>query len=410
MKEAPEFAEQVIQRCQSLAQCSEEAGFTTRTFLSEPMREVHSRLRAWMEQAGMAVSLDAVGNLHGRYGTRQRQAPRLFIGSHLDTVPRAGAYDGVLGVVLGVALVEMLNKLPLKFDIEVVGFSEEEGLRFGIPFIGSRAFIGAIDDDLLGRMDANRIQVRDAIRAFGLDPSRILEARAEKDTLGYLEFHIEQGPVLESLGYKLGIVQAIAGQSRLALTFTGEANHAGTTPMHLRHDALAGAAAWITGVERHALEIPGLVATVGRLSVEPGATNVIAGTVSVSLDVRHSIDSVRKGAVGVLLRQAEAIAAQRGLTVEWTEHLDQRAVAMDSSLTQFLEQAVTDAGCPAHRMISGAGHDAMVIAGYMPAAMLFLRTPGGISHHASETVLADDVMAALNVGLRFVEAMEKRHG
>ncbi len=396
----------VIARCKSLAECTSESGFTTRPFLSEPMREVHLRLGAWMQQAGMSVSIDAVGNLRGGYAAQQPSAPRLFIGSHLDTVPRAGAYDGVLGVVLGVALVELLDGRRLKFHIEVVGFSEEEGLRFGVPFIGSRALIGGIDGELLGRRDANGVRVVDAIRAFGLDPLRIGDAQAGGDSLGYVEFHIEQGPILESLGLHLGVVEAIAGQSRLEMIFKGQANHAGTTPMHLRHDALAGAAEWITSVEKEAHATAGLVATTGRLHAEPGASNVIPGIVHASLDVRHADDAVRRPAVERLLRSAQEIAARRGLSVSWERHLDQAEVAMDTSLTGTLERAVANSGYPVHRMISGAGHDAMIVAKRMPAAMLFLRSPGGISHHFSETVLEEDVAAALVTGLRFLEEME----
>jgi len=399
-------AHEVIARCQSLAECTEETGFTTRSFLSAPMREVHARLGAWMQQAGMSVGVDGAGNLRGGYPAAQPSARRLFIGSHLDTVPRAGAYDGVLGVVLGVALAQRLNGRRLKFHIEVIGFSEEEGLRFGVPFIGSRALIGAMDDDLLERRDANGLRVIDAIRAFGLDSSTLANAQAGEDALGYVEFHIEQGPVLERLGLHLGVVEAIAGQSRLEVIFLGQANHAGTTPMNLRRDALAGAAEWITAVEKEACATPGSVATVGRLHPEPGAANVIPGIVRVSLDIRHADDSVRKEALGRLLRHAEDIAARRGLSVSWERHLDQSAVAMDASLTHMLESAVAASGYPVHRMISGAGHDAMIVAQRMPAAMLFLRSPGGISHHSSEGVLVEDVAAAFQAGLRFLEEME----
>jgi len=373
------------------------------------MHEVHARLRDWMEQAGMTVSVDAVGNVRGCYAARQPSAPRLFIGSHLDTVPRAGAYDGILGVVLGVALVDLLNSRRLKFHIEVVGFSEEEGLRFGVPFIGSRTFIGDIDDELLGRRDAKGITVTDAIRAFGLDPSQIGAAEAGRDALAYFEFHIEQGPVLEDLGLPLGVVEGIAGQSRFSVVFEGQANHAGTTPMHLRRDALAGAAEWISAVEQEARGTGGLVATVGRLEAEPGAGNVIPGLVRTTLDVRHADDATRKPAIERLRHHAGEIAARRGLSVYWKHLLDQAGVKMDASLSRLLERAVDASAYPVHRMTSGAGHDAMIVARRMPTAMLFLRSPGGISHHSRETVLAEDVEAALVTGMRFLDEMEARH-
>lgn len=396
----------VIAQCRLLAEATEEPGFITRTFLSPPMHQVHDHLRGWMEQAGMRVFADHAGNLRGVYPSDSREAqsaeaPRLFIGSHLDTVPHAGAFDGILGVVLGVALVERLNGRRLPFAIEVIGFSEEEGVRFGVPFIGSRAFIGDVDNELLA-------SIAEAITAFGLDPSRIGEARVSDNALGYIEFHIEQGPVLESLGLPLGVVHAIAGQSRFDVVFEGRENHAGTTPMNLRRDALAGAAEWIGAVEREARRVPGAVATVGRMNVSPGAGNVIPGSVATSLDVRHSDDHVRHDLVARLLRCAEQIAAGRCLKVSSEQRLDQPAVAMDPDLTQTMERAVESAGFQIHRMPSGAGHDAMIVARRMPAAMLFLRSPGGISHHPDETVLTGDVAAALDAGVRFLELLEQR--
>jgi allantoate deiminase len=392
----------VIHRCRLLAELTEEPGATTRTFLSDPMHSVHAHLRTWMEQAGMSVTTDHAGNLRGLYPALRNDAPRFFIGSHLDTVPHAGAFDGILGVVLGVALVERLNGRHFPFAIEIVGFSEEEGVRFGVPFIGSRALIGDIDNHLLAT-------IAGSITAFGLDPARIGEARAADGAVGYLEFHIEQGPVLESLNLPLGIVNGISGQSRLEVIFEGRANHAGTTPMHLRRDALAGAAEWIDAVERQAQSIPDAVATVGRVAVSPGAANVIPGAVTTSLDVRHPDDAVRHGLVSGLLRHANHRAASRCLTVSWEQKIDQQAVAMDPALTQLLEQAVAATGHEVHRMASGAGHDAMIVARRMPAAMLFLRSPGGISHHPDETVLAEDVAAAVDVGMGFLDLLERRY-
>lgn len=402
-------AGEVIGRCRLLAEASEEPGFTTRTFLSKPMHAAHRHLRAWMEHAGMTVVTDHAGNLRGLYPPARPSSPRLFIGSHLDTVPHAGAFDGILGVVLGVALAELLHGRRLPFALEIVGFSEEEGVRFGVPFIGSRAVIGDIDDEFMKRRDAAGISVSAAIRAFGLDPSLIREARASGDALGYLEFHIEQGPVLDNLNMPLGVVKAISGQSRLDVVFEGKADHAGTTPMNLRRDALTAAAEWIGAVEREARVIPDAVATVGRLDVLPGASNVIPALARTSLDVRHASDTVRHDLVARLLQCAKQIAVARCLTVSHEERLDQAAVAMDSALLQFLERAVTNTGHPIHRMASGAGHDAMIMARRMPAAMLFLRSPGGISHHPGESVRTEDVAAALDVGMRFLEELERRH-
>jgi allantoate deiminase len=403
-------ARDVIRECRVLAAFSEEPGFTTRTFLSPPMHGVHAHLRDWMTRLGLQAQIDAAGNLRGRRPASFGDAPTLFIGSHLDSVPRAGAFDGVLGVVLGLALVDLVGPAPLPFTIEVVGFSEEEGVRFGAPFIGSRAMAGSVDEDLLARTDSQGVTVREAIQAFGLDPDRIGEAGVNGPAVGYLEFHIEQGPVLDGLGLSVGLVDAIVGLTRGELHFVGRANHAGTTPMTGRRDAAAGAAEWILEVERQGTQVPGLVATVGRIDTTPGATNVIAGECRCSLDVRHADDRQRTEAVATLLAAAERIASARRLTVAWHPRLDQPAVSMDSGLVQTLERAVEQSGLAPHHMASGAGHDAMIMAQRMRTAMLFLRSPGGISHHPAESVLEDDVAAALQVGRACVLMLAEHHG
>ncbi len=274
--------------------------------------------------------------------------------------------------------------------IEVVGFSEEEGVRFGFPFIGSRAFTGTLGDDAA--------IVAPAIREFGLDPSKLDEARFSPSCVAYLEFHIEQGPVLESLDIPLGVVDTIAGQSRYGVTFTGQANHAGTTPRHLRHDALAAAAEWIGAVE--ACDV---TATVGSLSVTPNASNVVPGQVVASLDVRDASDTKRREAVRDVLGRAEEAGRRRGVSVTHELRLDQQAVPMFPPLCDVLAASVDAEGYPVHTMSSGAGHDAMVVARHLPSAMLFLRSPGGISHHPDENVLTQDVEAALKVSMRFIE-------
>jgi len=392
------LAEEVIVRCEKLAAFSEDAGGTRRTFLSPPMRDCHREVSSWMNALGMTVSVDAVGNLRGFFAGTSPAAPRILIGSHLDTVPNAGAFDGILGVVLAVELVESLRGSKLPFSIEVIGFSEEEGVRFGVPFIGSRALVGRVDEELLGRNDANGISVRKAIQDFGLNPNELSKAALRDDVLGYVEFHIEQGPVLESLGRPLGVVEAIVGQNRLEFTFAGQTNHAGTTPMNLRHDALAAAAEWIVAVESLAQRTTDLVATVGFVEAKPGATNVIAGEARATLDIRHASDRARTEALDELIRQAEAISSRRAVTAKWRTLLAQNAVAMDPFLTDQIEHAVQKAGCEPHRMASGAGHDAMILAEKIPAAMIFLRTPGGISHDPAESVHLEDVAKALECG------------
>jgi allantoate deiminase len=398
-------ATEAIERCRKLATFTEVAGCTQRTFLSLPMHDCHREIATWLEPLGVGVRIDAAGNLRAHYRGAESGSPRLLIGSHLDTVPNAGAYDGVLGVALGVALLEALDGRRLPFGIEVVGFSEEEGVRFGTPFIGSRALVGRLDEDLLARQDANKISVREAIEDFGLEPAEIPEASLEPDAAGYIEFHIEQGPVLEQAQRPLGVVEAMVGQSRLEFTFVGRANHAGTTPMDLRYDAIACAAEWIGAVEREAQRVSGLVATVGTVEAKPGATNVIAGEAWLTLDVRHASDEIRSRAVETLIRKAEEIANYRGLSVRWNTRMDQKAVAMDSFLACQAEDAIRRAGCEPHRMVSGAGHDAMILAEKVPAAMIFLRTPGGISHNPAEAVEVEDVARAIESGMHLLDLL-----
>jgi allantoate deiminase len=400
-------AAEVIARCQLLASFSEDRDSIRRTFLCRAMQDCHRQIAGWLTAAGAEMNVDAVGNLHGFYAGVEANAPRLLIGSHLDTVPNAGAYDGVLGVAIAVSLVEALAGHRLPFAIEVVAFSEEEGVRFGTPFLGSRALVGRFDEELLSQRDRNGVSVHEAIRAFGLDPGEIPEARVKEDALAYLEFHIEQGPVLESLKGKppLGVVEGIAAQRRMELEFVGRANHAGTTPMHLRHDAVAAAAEWIVAVENAGRSGPGVVATVGQIQAMPGGVNVIAGSARVSLDVRHGSDAVCEQVANMLSEQAAEIAKRRGLRVTATKLLDQKSVKMDAFLVEQIERAIRGAGCEPHRMVSGAGHDAMILAERVPAAMIFVPSPEGISHEPAEAVRTEDVANALECGLRLLDQL-----
>jgi allantoate deiminase len=398
-------AHDVVSRCQSLAHFTEDPPRICRTFLSPPMRACHEQIEDWIRPLGMKVSRDAAGNLHGLYPGTDGSVCRLLIGSHLDTVPNAGAYDGILGVTLAISLVECLEGRRLPFAIEVVGFSEEEGVRFGVPFIGSRALVGRLDEELLSRRDSNGVSVEQAILSYGLKPTEIPAAAFHDQVLGYLEFHIEQGPVLEHRELPLGIVEAIAGQTRMELVFTGLANHAGTTPMDLRRDALLAAAEWALAVEKGARETPGLVATVGALEAKPGATNVIAGECRATLDVRHASDATRAQSVSALLHSAAEIAKRRGISLTSFTKLVRPATPMDPFLVHEIETAVSQAGVTPYRMVSGAGHDAMILAEKVPSAMLFLRSPGGISHNPKESVLVEDVAKAIECGLHLLNQL-----
>ena len=399
-------ADLVIARCREIAACTEVAGEITRTFLSPPMRNAHALLRGWMEAAGMSVRVDAAGNLRGLRTGATQDAPRLLIGSHLDTVPNSGAFDGILGVMMGVAIVEGLQGKKLPFAIEVIGFSEEEGVRFHTPFLGSFALVGRLNAASLALTDAAGISVTEAIEAFGLDLAAMKDALLSADAFAYLEFHIEQGPVLESEALRLGVVTAIVGQDRLRMKFEGAANHAGTTPMHLRHDAMAAAAEWIVAVEQIAIRQEGLVATVGSVETKLGAGNVIAGEVEATLDLRHADDTTRAAALDAVLSEARRAAEKRRVRVSWEQQMHQAAVPMDEELIALLEAAVRRTGETPQRMVSGAGHDAMVLAERVKSCMLFLRSPGGVSHHPSETVLAEDVEAALAAGLEFLNLLD----
>lgn len=403
-------AERAIAECRVIAAMTEEPGRITRRFLTPPVREVHAHLRARMEAMGMAVRVDAIGNLRGLWRPSHASPRRLILGSHIDTVPNAGAFDGVLGVTLALEWVSLAQELALPLSIEVIAFSEEEGVRFGVPFLGSRAVAGRFDPALLALKDAEGMTVESALRSFGLDPAAMHETMAAQDAIGFVEIHIEQGPVLDAEALSVASVSSIVGQTRLSLTFTGQANHAGTTPMNLRRDALSAAAEWISGVEALALATEGLVATVGKIHVEPNAGNVVPGSVQVSLEVRDADDTSRVAAVEELLARASKIAARRGISLDQTELLDQPAVPMDERLTSFLSDAIEAAGFPLKSMPSGAGHDAMVMASRVPTAMLFLRSPGGISHHPSETVLLEDVEASLLVARAFLQRLADEIG
>jgi allantoate deiminase len=402
-----ERAARVIGRCRELACITDVSGETTRLFLSPATREAHALLTRWMAAAGLTVRTDAIGNLRALLPGPAPASLRLLIGSHIDTVPNAGAFDGPLGVLLGLALLEHLQAaaVHLPYAIELIAFSEEEGVRFAAPFLGSRAFTGELPAEALSHTDSEGVSLAEAIRAFGLDPAGLPAAAADPTTAAYLEFHIEQGPVLDSEGRALAVVDAIAGQTRATLTFRGHANHAGTTPMGpLRRDALAAAAQWIVEVERYAASIPGLVATVGKIEIAGAAANIVPGLVSATLDVRHTDDVRRAEAVRHLLTFAAQAAAARRVQLTHTNTLDQPAVAMDPRLTAVLAAAVArTTGAPARLLPSGAGHDAMILARRIPSAMLFLRSPAGISHHPEESVHVDDVEAALAAGVAFLD-------
>ncbi len=337
-------------------------------------------------------------------------AAALLLGSHVDTVRDAGRYDGVLGVLVAIAVVEGMHAAgrPPRRPLEVVAFADEEGARFGTAFLGSSVLAGRFDRADLSRVDADGISLEEAIREFKGDPAGLgAAARAPESIAGYAEVHIEQGPLLEERGLPLGVVSAISGQTRVALRFTGVAGHAGTVPMELRRDALGAAAEIVLAAEALARETAGLVATVGRLTVAPGAPNVIPATAELTLDVRHPDDAERTAAVRRMRQSAERTAAARGVALSWEELHDEDAVRCDPRLTDLMTSAArAAAGTEPLSLPSGAGHDAAVMAAVAPMTMLFVRCAGGISHHPGESVAGADVALAVDALARFVEDFE----
>lgn len=411
-KRIAELADEAYRRCDELGRCSDEAGRITRVFCSPAMREAHRLVAGWMAAAGMATRVDAGGNLRGVYyppGCDSQR--RVMLGSHLDTVVDAGKYDGILGVMLGIAAVAWLRDMamPLPWGVEVIGFSDEEGVRFGVPFIGSRALAGTLDAALLGLPDARGTTVGEALREFGANPAEADQcAVAPGEIVAYIEAHIEQGPWLESVNAPLGIVRAIAGQTRLTVEWTGVGGHAGAVPMAGRRDALTTACRWVTAVEQLGRETKGLVATVGRLEVDPNATNCIPRRVRTSLDVRHEDDAVRVEAVRLLVKRAFELREATQVGVEIRYDHEHAAVEMDAGVVVRLNNAIGHAGGRPHQMASGAGHDAGVMAKVAPTGMLFLRNPGGVSHDPTESVSLEDVTEALGVLVSFIEQLAAR--
>lgn len=380
-------AGKLMRRCDELGRVSEEKGCLTRTFASPAMKRANTLVGSWMRAAGLTVREDAAFNLMGRRVSKRRGAKTVMIGSHLDTVRNAGKYDGPLGVLLGVAVAARLRDVALPFHLEVVGFSDEEGVRYQTTYLGSRAMLG-----LLTKKDLQIIEEK------GIEKAR----RPRGEFLAYLEAHIEQGPFLEEQNKPLGVVTAIAGQTRISVDLAGRAGHAGTTPMNLRRDALCGAAELILAAENI-----GVIATVGQCEVTPGASNVIPGLVSLTLDVRDADDMRRKTACAKLKREALRITKRRGLRLhDWHIVQETPSVRMDPSMTRMLRRAP---GRVVPALPSGAGHDAAVMARACPAAMLFVRCKGGVSHHPEESVETSDVAAALDALTLAVLELAKQH-
>jgi allantoate deiminase len=397
--------QRIQDRCVALGRLSEQEGGLTRVFLSAEQRQANELVLAWMREAGMAARLDAMGNCAGRYEGDRPGLPCLMLGSHLDTVRDAGKYDGMLGVVTAIECVSALhaNATRLPFAIEVLGFGDEEGVRFGATLLGSRAVAGTFDPAVLDKTDADGITMREALRSFGLDPVEIAAiARRPAEVLAYAELHIEQGPVLEAEGLATGVVTAINGGNRCNIELNGMAGHAGTVPMGLRRDALAAAAECVLAIERIALATPDIVGTVGRIEALPGAMNVIPGKVRFSLDVRAPTDGQRQAAVDAMLAACTAIVQRRGIVMATAPLWEAKTAPCDAELQRQFAVAIVEEGGPVLRLPSGAGHDGMALVAIAPIGMLFVRCKGGISHHPAEAVTLADIAAGARVLARFI--------
>ena len=403
-----DHAQRLVRMLDELGRVTDEPGRLTRTFLSPAMERANLLIGGWMQEAGLTVREDDTGNLIGRLESATPGAKTLLLGSHLDTVRNAGRFDGALGVLLPiVALAELRQRgVTLPFHVEILGFSEEEAVRFAGAYLGSKAYTGRLRASDLKLKDARGHTLRDVIESHsGRHFTPPKPAHRSNELLGYLEVHIEQGPVLEAKKLAVGVVSAIASLTRGRLTFRGKAGHAGTTPMNLRRDALAGAAEFVLGAEKLARAHDKLVATVGTIQVPGGAANVIPGEVTFSLDVRHPNDAACRTAVAALLRQAQQIARRRQLACSWLPTMQHAATPCSPALTAQLARSVTAVQGKNLSLVSGAGHDAVILAALTPVAMLFVRCRGGLSHHPEEHATPKDLAVALRVVVDFLQQL-----
>lgn len=399
-------AARVVERLHELNGVSDDEGALTRLTLSPAHKRAVGMVSGWMQEAGLAMRLDGAATLVGRQEGPHASAKTLLLGSHIDSVRNGGMYDGPLGIAIAIEALDRLRArgIALPFAVEVLAFGDEEGVRFSSSLTGSRAVAGVFDETALETRDAAGISRREALVAFGCDPSSIArEARDPAGVLGYLEVHIEQGPVLEAKGLALGIVTAINGDSRGQIVIAGAAGHSGTLPMNMRRDAAAAGAEIVLAVEEIGAGKPDLVATIGRFDIRNSAVNVVPGNASLSIDVRSSRDEDRSAAVEEIVTRVQEIASRRNVKAEMAINYDMPAAPCDPAMIDALERALKRCGHEAFRLPSGAGHDAMSFRGRMPHAMLFVRCRGGVSHRPDEFASEADIASALAVLEDFIE-------
>jgi allantoate deiminase len=399
MTDCDKLAQLVMDRCDELGNVSQDDDCLDRRYLTKEHKQANELVGGWMQDAGMQTWQDEASNLWGRWQAAYPDAPRFILGSHLDTVPNGGKYDGMLGVITPVTLIAAMKAagIRLPFHLDVVGFGDEEGTRFSSTLLGSRALTGQWPASWADVKDSDDISLSQALTNFGSEYSSIPNAAIPTDNLlGYLELHIEQGPVLEQLGLPVGVVSAIAGAKRFEFNITGMAGHAGTVPMNLRQDALCASSEMILAVEK-AAQNHGIVATVGRIQNRPNGVNVISGNTGFSLDIRSEFDDKRDVALDEILLELDTIAARRNVRIERKATHAANAVHCDAKLQSVLRNAIETQNIPVHTLFSGAGHDAMAMADICPVAMLFMRCEKGISHHPAEAIDTPDVAVALEV-------------
>ncbi len=410
----PALGKLIMEWSEVIGAWSDDEDGLTCAYMTDSHRKTAAQLLEWMRAAGMQAQVDAAGNVVGRYLSDRSDAKTLMTGSHYDTVCNGGKYDGREGILLPIAVVKHLHehgeKLP--FHLEIIGFSEEEGVRYKSTFLGSNAIIGQFNLALLDKLDADGISMRDALLAAGHDPDEIPAiARKPEDLLGFVEVHIEQGPVLLQRGLPAGVVTSIAGSCRYLVELTGVASHAGTTPMNMRKDAAAAAAEIILYVEKRCAQAPSLVGTVGQLNVRHGSVNVIPGSCTLSLDIRAADDDTRNAAVDDIVRAIEGICARRNIDFKLDKTVSAPAAPCAPWLMRQLADATVRAGAPAFELPSGAGHDAMTLARITDVAMLFTRCGnGGISHNPLETMTADDAEISAQILLDFLRRFQPKTG
>ncbi|WP_051292238.1 allantoate amidohydrolase [Acetobacter nitrogenifigens] len=409
-------AQRAMNRCRELSEApySDIPDGLFRPFLGSAHTVTSERVMAWMQEAGLSVRRDAIGTLIGRYEGAQPDAPALLIGSHIDSVRNGGAFDGMLGVVLAIECVSALrsNNQRLPCAIEVAAFGDEEGSRFPQSMLGSRTLSGKSVGSVAGIQDQDGVTLQYALKGVGLDIACLERAhRSPHEFLGYLELHIEQGPILDREGLSVAAVEAIVGIRRFHVILKGEAGHAGTVPMEMRRDALAAASEIVLGIEAYANQSEGrLRATVGKSEAFPGAINIIPGRVAFTVELRSADRSGLDLSVLDVTSLIETICARRNISATIFDRQDFEPALCDTRLTARLEDCIETAGHPRKRLVSGAGHDAMMMCDWIPTTMLFIRSPGGISHHPAETVELKDVAAAFDVMMTFVTSLDAWRG